>query len=405
MGTPAIPAFLLHDMGNAVHVIAAVAHTLGTMRDQLDDDEMTAIVETLGRQSATLARLVGDLGDHQRSSAEGLSLRMAAVPLGDAVRAATSHLGHGRAHVHVPDGLTVHADPDRLQQVIGNLVTNAQVHGGPSLWVDTVTRGDRVLLSVSDDGPGLEPTLVTRAFEPFQRGRAAAERPGTGLGLALARRLATAFGGDLRYRRRPGGAQFVLELVLTHAPVAPPVGPVVPPPPFDHSAVVYVADAELEAEVAAMVADGLASADSVLLVITPEHERGVRDRLPAARLAIAEARGQLVVRDALTTLRRFDDGTTLDPSAFDREVGGLVADLEGRFGHVRVFGEMVALQSAAGDVLGALELETLWGELYTRHDFALLCGYPVPAGGLEDATFRPVHDRHGHVFAAPTIVG
>lgn len=407
MGPTAIPAFLLHDMGNAISVIATVARTLETLRDDLGEAEMTILADTLTRQSSALGRLLTDLADHERIATEGVSVRLEGVPLGDAVRSAVGHLavvGVG-AHVNVPDDLVVLADPDRLQQVIGNLVTNAHVHGGPSVWIDAVARGDRVVLSVSDDGPGIDPALVDRVFEPFQRGGSTHNRPGAGLGLALARDLVIAFGGELRYRRRPGGAQFVVELPAASTSPSP-TGPMATgQAPFDHSAVVWADDADLVAEVAAMVADGLATGDGVLVVATPDHERAVRRRLAHLDLAGAEARGQLVTRDALATLRRFDDGTSLDPDGFEREVGGLVAQLEATHGHVRVFGEMVALQWGAGDILAALELETLWGVLYQQHDFALLCGYPTPAGGTTDAAFRPVHDHHGHVFTAPAERG
>lgn len=396
-----MPAFLLHDLGNAVSVVATVAATLDALRDDLGDAELTAITESLTRQSAIMARLVSDLADHARITAEGLPLNMGPVRLAAAVRGAVGHLeiGDHVARVNVPDHLEVVADADRLQQVIGNLVANAQVHGGPSLWIDAVARGDRVVLSVSDDGPGLEPALLEHAFEPFQRGQDAAGRRGAGLGLAMSRRLVRALGGELHYRRHPGGAQFVVELRTADAPTgAAPLEPI--PPPFDHAAVIYVEDAELTTEVATMIAEGLATDDGVLVVATPEHEQDVRRRLEDLDLVGAERDGRLLFLDALTTLRTFDDGTTIDPGAFEREVGGVIAELERRHGHVRVFGEMVALQWEAGDTLGALELEVLWGELYGRRDFALLCGYPAPACGADDPEFRPVHDLHGHLFAA-----
>ncbi len=99
-------------------------------------------------------------------------------------------------------GLRVRSSPERLGQILDNLVANATAVS------DTVTVSARraegwVELHVVDDGPGLSEDDRARAFDRFWRGRS--PKPGSGLGLAIVRRLATADGGDAELRAAPGG--------------------------------------------------------------------------------------------------------------------------------------------------------------------------------------------------------
>lgn len=108
---------------------------------------------------------------------------------------------------HVPGAEGEH---DVVRQALAPLVENARRHAH-SRVVLSVSSGDgRVRVSVRDDGPGLEPELRERAFEPGVRGASAANGGG-GLGLPLARRLARSCGGDVVATDGPGGC-FVLEL-------------------------------------------------------------------------------------------------------------------------------------------------------------------------------------------------
>lgn len=113
-------------------------------------------------------------------------------------------------------------DADRLQQLLLNLARNAREAGARTLTLRTraehgVRVGERVLrtalrLDVIDDGDGVPATLRDTLFEPLVSGRA----EGTGLGLALAREIAHAHGGELRHAGAPGATTFTLWLPLEH---------------------------------------------------------------------------------------------------------------------------------------------------------------------------------------------
>lgn len=103
--------------------------------------------------------------------------------------------------------------PRNLKRCLQNLLDNAIRHGG-SARVAIEDDEQRVTIVVSDDGPGLDDALLERVFEPYFRAPAASKvaASGTGLGLTIARSIATAHGGGLALRNRPGGG---LDAMLT----------------------------------------------------------------------------------------------------------------------------------------------------------------------------------------------
>src|SRR5690606_21984743 len=98
----------------------------------------------------------------------------------------------------VPDGLVVHADPDRIVQVLDNLLSNALRFATPgqSVRISARRAGDQVCFSVADDGPGIPSEERARVFEGFWRGHST-ERAGIGLGLSICRGIVEAHGGAI----------------------------------------------------------------------------------------------------------------------------------------------------------------------------------------------------------------
>ena len=115
---------------------------------------------------------------------------------------------------------SVYIDPDRLTQILHNLLSNAQRYGkkGGVISVSCVREPSNVVIAVKDDGPGLPESAIPHLFERFYRHEKARSREtgGTGLGLAISRKLALLMGGDLTAGNHPaGGAVFTLKLPVS----------------------------------------------------------------------------------------------------------------------------------------------------------------------------------------------
>jgi two-component system OmpR family sensor kinase len=178
-------------------------------------------------QGALIDRLVADLRDLSLADAGRLRLRRAPTPLAalcaqaiEVMRPWIDACGV-RVQVRTHGDPVAVADPDRLRQIVHNLVHNA-VRFTPDGGVVrmTATAGPEVTLIVEDEGPGIRPEDLARVFEAFYQGGSASagdstrsRADGSGLGLAVVRQLAEAHGGRVRAEARPeGGARFVVTL-------------------------------------------------------------------------------------------------------------------------------------------------------------------------------------------------
>lgn len=128
---------------------------------------------------------------------------------------------HLAVSTDIPDApVPVRGNGGRLQQLVGNLLDNALKFTPPGgrVAVSLAASGNRAVLSVDDSGPGIPPSECELVFRRFWRADAARATPGSGLGLALVRAVATAAGGNVRCLPSPlGGARFEVTL-----PLAPP---------------------------------------------------------------------------------------------------------------------------------------------------------------------------------------
>jgi signal transduction histidine kinase len=162
-------------------------------------------VERLVEELSALARLDEGVGPARRDLDAAAFLRdvVAAAP-GDA---AVGELASGRINV----------DPDLVARVIRNLIENARRHAGQTgtLTVSSAAVGDRLRVSVDDDGPGIAAAERDRVFDRFHRSDSARDRAsgGSGLGLAIARAIVDAHGGSIWAEESPlGGARVSFDL-------------------------------------------------------------------------------------------------------------------------------------------------------------------------------------------------
>lgn len=195
---------MAHELRSPLTGVRGFTATLLERWDDFDDGQKRLIMESVHHDTDRLARLINDLLEVARISAGRLPLAASAVdPLTIAERVARSvAVGSGREVVvravgapsSAPD-LRLHADPDRLVQVMTNLVENAVRHGlGEVRVLLSAYDDDAVLLAVEDDGDGIAPDLRRRVFTKHWRH---GDRAGTGLGMFIAHGIVRAHGGDM----------------------------------------------------------------------------------------------------------------------------------------------------------------------------------------------------------------
>jgi len=123
----------------------------------------------------------------------------------------------------IPENLpTIHADPLRLSQIIGNLVDNAIKYTPPhgKVTISAGTSPERIWVRVSDTGPGIPYAEQEKIFTPLYRGEQGRRiKQGMGLGLNIAKGLTIAHGGSLQVESTPGlGSHFILSLPIGNPP-------------------------------------------------------------------------------------------------------------------------------------------------------------------------------------------
>jgi two-component system, OmpR family, sensor histidine kinase MtrB len=171
-------------------------------------------------------RLVADLLEISRADAGPADIALEEVRLGDLVRLALSRQPGGR---FAAARLTVHpsarevvvlADKRRLERVLGNLLDNAEKHGGGVREVRVEATAAEACITVDDAGPGVPEDDRARIFERFARGTGSsrADTEGAGLGLSLVARHVRAMGGSVTVTDSPaGGARFLVRLPVREA--------------------------------------------------------------------------------------------------------------------------------------------------------------------------------------------
>jgi PAS domain S-box-containing protein len=201
-----------HELRTPVTAVLGSADLIARWR-KLPEDLLDECVMTLNRQTQRLSALVRNMLDLSRLQRKRSDIRLRSIDLGDVVAKVVeaSPAPPGKEVTANVGSCMVVADPERLDQIVTNLLVNAYMYGGSSISLECRRGGDSVFLTVADDGEGVPDSLLPLLFEPFSRGENTAGIQGSGLGLTIVRMLAEAMGGQIWYDGREG-ARFTLRL-------------------------------------------------------------------------------------------------------------------------------------------------------------------------------------------------
>ncbi len=208
-------AVTAHELRGPVGVLGGSAATLAQHWADVTEEERAELFEGMVSSAGRVRRLLSDLLMAARLEAGAVELECRPVPVRAALITAAAAAGHhspgDEIRVEADEHLHVRADPDRFARIVENLLANALSHGAAPVQVRAVADDGRVVVRVSDAGPGVPADLADRVFERFATGN---RRGGTGLGLHIVRELARAQGGEAWYEpaRAGSGAAFAVAL-------------------------------------------------------------------------------------------------------------------------------------------------------------------------------------------------
>ncbi|MFF3513797.1 ATP-binding protein [Streptomyces sp. NPDC002573] len=215
-------ATVAHELRSPLTSVKGFTATLLAKWERFTDDQKRLMLETVDADANRVTRLIAELLDISRIDSGRLEVRRQPVDMGAAVgRHIQAYVAAGqpadrfllRIEQPLPE---LWADPDKIDQVLSNLIENAVRHGEGTVTIDVTPAVSRregedeqntaTSVTVSDEGPGIPEESMNRVFTRFWRG---SKRGGTGLGLYIVKGIVEAHGGTITVgRARGGGAEF-----------------------------------------------------------------------------------------------------------------------------------------------------------------------------------------------------
>jgi signal transduction histidine kinase len=207
-----------HELRSPMASIIGSAKTLRQRWRELTADQRESFLGLIDHETNRLAELVGDVLDTSRIESGSFSYTFTDVDVGQLVRESAAAAESGQDEVRVQANVRsslppVRGDRERLRQVLTNMIDNAVKYSptGGEVDVEAFAENGRIYVAVQDRGPGVAPEHYALIFEKFGRVSGEHAKPGTGLGLFIARSIAEAHGGSLEVTSAPAhGATFTL---------------------------------------------------------------------------------------------------------------------------------------------------------------------------------------------------
>jgi two-component system OmpR family sensor kinase len=180
------------------------------LSEQLSQEDLERRLQSAAEEVDRLSRLAEDLLVIARADQGRLPVQKRSVAVGPLLHKVTTRIAAAARNGRLiaaqgTSDLVIPADPDRLEQAVTNMVSNALKHGDGAVVLTARENNGHVELHVLDDGPGFTPEFLPVAFERFSRADPARSRGGSGLGLSIVRAIAEAHGGTADVANRAGG--------------------------------------------------------------------------------------------------------------------------------------------------------------------------------------------------------
>jgi two-component system sensor histidine kinase KdpD len=219
---------LSHDLRTPLAALVGLAESLALTKPPLSPPQLES-AQAIAVEARRMSALVNNLLDMARIQSGDVKLRREWQPfeevVGSALKAGQLALGSRRVKTAVDRGLPlIEFDATLIERVLYNLLENAGKYTPETTTITlaATVSGDNLLVTVSDDGPGLPKGQEEAIFEKFTRGSRESSTPGVGLGLAISRAIVEAHRGRIWAENDPGGgARFCFTLPLGVPPATP----------------------------------------------------------------------------------------------------------------------------------------------------------------------------------------
>jgi signal transduction histidine kinase len=210
-----------HELRSPMAAVIGAARTLQGRWRELNADQRESFLALIADETTRLADLISDVLDTSRIETGTFAFSFGDVDVGELVREVVGAATVGQDEVKVTADVgslpPLRGDRKRLRQVLQNLVDNAIKYSsaGGEVRISAQARNGALRVDVSDEGPGIPYEDQRLIFEKFGRSSGTGAKPGTGLGLFIARSIVEAHGGTLEVESMPAaGSTFVLQLPL-----------------------------------------------------------------------------------------------------------------------------------------------------------------------------------------------
>lgn len=202
-----------HELRSPLTSVKGFTATLLAKWHRFNDDQKRVMLETVNADADRVTRLITELLDISRIEAGRLEMRRQVVDLpGEVRKIIQGRIAAGdpeaRFHLeHRGELPEMWLDPDKVQQIMSNLIENAVRHGAGTVTIviEPGAHEEGAVVSVRDEGEGIPPEAAQRVFRRFWRGPGGNRRGGTGLGLYIVKGLVEAHGGAITVRSAAGG--------------------------------------------------------------------------------------------------------------------------------------------------------------------------------------------------------
>jgi two-component system sensor histidine kinase KdpD len=212
-----------HDLRTPLTTIAGAGSLIAQPEYALNADRRATLGRLIEHKARDMTRLLTNVLELMHIEFGGRTLSSDWHSVDDlvalALRGSESRLAQRRIVQSLPSDLPlISVEPTLIVQILSNLLENAAKYTPPgtTITICAALRGESIMISVADDGPGFPPGDPERLFDKFQRGRSESNIVGVGLGLAICRAAAKLHGGNIRALDNPGGgARFEISLPVT----------------------------------------------------------------------------------------------------------------------------------------------------------------------------------------------